>query len=157
MSSELPETDQFGEWLRKRRRLLDLTQQELADEVGCARVTLRRIESGSLRPSRELAQVFLERFGGPSEELEEWIRFARGLGPMPGRTPSQPLVRRASNLPLSPTSFIGREKEKNEIAFLSGQFPLVTILGAAGIGKTRLSLQVAHEQAAGLPDGVWLI
>src|SRR5512139_2627425 len=157
MSSDRTETDQFGDWLRKRRRLLDLTQQELADEVGCARVTLRRIESGSLRPSRELAQVFLERFGVPSEELEEWIRFARGLGPMPGGIPVPPPAKRASNLPLSPTSFIGREKEKNEIAFLSGQFPLVTILGAAGIGKTRLSLQIARAQSAMCPDGVWLI
>ena len=157
MSSDLTETDQFGEWLRKRRRILDLTQQELADEVGCARVTLRRIESGSLRPSRELAHVFLERFGIPAEELEEWIRFARGLGPMPGGIPSPPYARRTSNLPLSPTSFIGREKEKNEIIFLSGQFPLVTILGAAGIGKTRLSLQIARQQSAACPDGVWLV
>ncbi len=34
----------FGEWVRQRRHILDLTQQELADRVGCARITLRRIE-----------------------------------------------------------------------------------------------------------------
>jgi predicted ATPase/DNA-binding XRE family transcriptional regulator len=157
MSSDVPETDQFGEWLRKHRRLLDLTQQELADEVGCARVTLRRIEAGGLRPSRELAKAFLDRFGIPAGEQEEWVRFARGLAPLPGE--SFPLAgsRRTFNLPISPTSFIGREKEKNEIAFLSERYPLVTILGAAGIGKTRLSLQVAQARADSYPDGAWLV
>ena len=45
----------FGKWLRQRRRLLDLTQQAFADSVGCARSTLRRIEAGDLKPSKELA------------------------------------------------------------------------------------------------------
>jgi predicted ATPase/transcriptional regulator with XRE-family HTH domain len=157
MSLDLPETDQFGEWLRKQRRLQDLTQQELANEVGCARVTLRRIEAGTLRPSRELSKVFLDRFGIPAGQQEEWIRFARGLAPMPG-TASPPVSSvRTSNLPVSPTSFVGREKEKNEIAFLSERYPLVTILGAAGIGKTRLSLQVAQSRSESYPDGAWLV
>jgi predicted ATPase/DNA-binding XRE family transcriptional regulator/tetratricopeptide (TPR) repeat protein len=157
MSQELPETELFGGWLRKQRRLLDLTQQELADEVGCARVTLRRIEAGTLRPSRELAKVLLECFGIPGGQQEDWIRFARGLAPMPGVGAPLEASVRTSNLPVSPTSFIGRDKEKNEIAFLSERSPLVTILGAAGIGKTRLSLQVAQSQAASYPEGAWLI
>jgi predicted ATPase/tetratricopeptide (TPR) repeat protein/DNA-binding XRE family transcriptional regulator len=157
MSSDVPEADQFGDWLRKHRRLLDLTQQELADEVGCARVTLRRIESGTLRPSRELAKVFIERFGVPPAEQEQWILFARGLGPLPGGSSSALGAARRPSLPVSPTSFIGREKEKNEIAFLSERYPLVTILGTAGIGKTRLSLQLAQAQSENYPDGVWLV
>lgn len=36
----------FGEWLRRRRRELDLTQQELAQRVGCTVSTLRKIEAG---------------------------------------------------------------------------------------------------------------
>src|SRR5512147_736668 len=106
MSLDRPETDHFGEWLRKQRRLQDLTQQELADEVGCARVTLRRIEAGTLRPSRELSKVFLERFGIPSEGQEPWILFARGLGPLPDGSPTTVTPLRTSNLPVSPTSFI---------------------------------------------------
>jgi hypothetical protein len=35
----------FGMWLHQRRRILDLTQQELADQVGCARITWRRMYS----------------------------------------------------------------------------------------------------------------
>jgi len=34
----------FGVWVRKQRRALDLSRQSFADQVGCAEVTLRRIE-----------------------------------------------------------------------------------------------------------------
>src|SRR5829696_7907785 len=33
----------FGEWLRARRRVFDLTQSELAERVGCAEDTIGRI------------------------------------------------------------------------------------------------------------------
>jgi transcriptional regulator with XRE-family HTH domain len=71
MATEIP----FGSWLRQRRRMLDLTQQELADQAGCARITLRRIESGELKPSKELARILLEKVGIPAQEHESWIRF----------------------------------------------------------------------------------
>jgi DNA-binding XRE family transcriptional regulator len=60
----------FGEWVRKRRHILDLTQQELADQAGCARITLRRIEAGTLKPSRELAGILLEKLDTPEAERE---------------------------------------------------------------------------------------
>jgi DNA-binding XRE family transcriptional regulator len=44
----------FGIWLRRRRRALDLTQAELAQRVGCATITIRRIEADDLRPSLEI-------------------------------------------------------------------------------------------------------
>ena len=58
----------FGEWLRKRRRALDLTRQALADQVCCAEVTLRRIEAGTLKPFKESASILLEKFGIPKAE-----------------------------------------------------------------------------------------
>jgi class 3 adenylate cyclase len=73
----------FGEWLRKQRRALDLSRQDLADQAGCAEVTLRRIESGTLKPSKELAYSLLEKVGIPQAELEQWVRFARGLAGLP--------------------------------------------------------------------------
>jgi transcriptional regulator with XRE-family HTH domain len=36
----------FGAWLKLRRQALDLTQAELAQQVGCAEVTLRKLEAG---------------------------------------------------------------------------------------------------------------
>ena len=38
-----------------------------------------------------------------------------------------------------------------------GKTAIVTLLGMGGLGKTRLSLQVAAEQMALYPDGVWFL
>jgi transcriptional regulator with XRE-family HTH domain len=35
----------FGYWVRRRRKALDLTQEELARQVGCSPVTIRKIEA----------------------------------------------------------------------------------------------------------------
>ena len=35
----------FGYWVRRRRKALDLTSEELAQQVGCAEVTIRMIEA----------------------------------------------------------------------------------------------------------------
>src|SRR5687768_6918024 len=45
----------FGLWLRRRRKALDLTQAGLARRVGCAEVTIRKIEADERRPSRQIA------------------------------------------------------------------------------------------------------
>jgi predicted ATPase len=62
----------------------------------------------------------------------------------------------SNNLPVQLTSFIGREKEIAEVKRLLNEKRLVTITGPGGIGKTRLSLQVAADLLASFPDGVWL-
>lgn len=36
----------FGVWVRRRRRALDLTQQQLGTLVGCATITVRKVEAG---------------------------------------------------------------------------------------------------------------
>ena len=74
MKEHLP----FGEWLRKQRRALDLSRQDLANRAGCAEITLRRIEAGTLKPSKELAFLLLEKVGISQSEREEWIHYARG-------------------------------------------------------------------------------
>src|SRR5215510_12212722 len=127
----------FGRWLRQRRRMLDLTQQAFADLIGCARSTLRRIEAGNLKPSKELTLILLEKFGIPESERPEWVRFARGLSTVPQKsvqefTPFRP----STNLPTALTSFIGREKEQDEVIHLIAKNRLVTLAGAGGIGKS---------------------
>jgi predicted ATPase/class 3 adenylate cyclase len=65
------------------------------------------------------------------------------------------------NLPLQLTSFIGRERELAEVKRLLAGAPagppLVTLTGAGGTGKTRLSLQVAADLLEEYEDGVWLV
>src|SRR5512143_766989 len=102
----MPETG-FGTWLRSRRRLLDLTQQALADQVGCARITVRRLESGVLKPSRELAQLLLEKLAIPEIERPQWTLFARGLAGMPTKPDDALADKPLTNLTVFLTTFIG--------------------------------------------------
>jgi predicted ATPase/DNA-binding SARP family transcriptional activator len=62
-----------------------------------------------------------------------------------------------NNLPRQLTSFIGREQQQTEIVHLLGQNRFITLAGPGGIGKTRLSLQVATKALHQFPDGVWFI
>ena len=62
-----------------------------------------------------------------------------------------------NNLPLSVTSFVGRERE---LADLDGQLAgarLLTVTGVGGVGKTRLALEAARRATGRFPDGVWLV
>ena len=59
------------------------------------------------------------------------------------------------NLPAPITSFIGRRPEIAEIATLLGRNRIVTVAGAGGIGKTRLSLAAAEQLLPAYPQGVW--
>jgi transcriptional regulator with XRE-family HTH domain len=34
----------FGQWLRRRRKTLDLTQEALSEQIGCSAATIRKIE-----------------------------------------------------------------------------------------------------------------
>jgi non-specific serine/threonine protein kinase len=154
----MPESVSFGTWLRKRRRSLDLTQKALADQVGCAEITVRRMEADAYKPSNELALVLLEKLGIPEQDRQRWARFARGLAEHPEpQTSSSPTREQLTNLPIPLTSFIGREKEIALIRQRLAGHRLVTLIGAGGIGKTRLSQQVASQLLGEYADGVWLV
>jgi predicted ATPase/class 3 adenylate cyclase len=62
-----------------------------------------------------------------------------------------------NNLPQQTSSFVGRERDISEVRRALGQTRLVTIVGSGGIGKTRLSLQLAADVLDAYPDGVWLV
>ncbi len=61
------------------------------------------------------------------------------------------------NLPFQSTSFVGRGQELADIKRLLGSARLLTLLGMGGLGKTRLSLQVAAETMHQYIDGVWFV
>ena len=62
-----------------------------------------------------------------------------------------------TNLPEPITSFIGREKEVQEITKLLGKNRLVTLTGSGGVGKTRLAIQSSNKLLDKFKDGVWWI
>ena len=61
------------------------------------------------------------------------------------------------NLPVQPTSFVGRESEQMRLAAMLESSPLVTLVGPGGVGKTRLALEVAASVTELFPEGVWLV
>ncbi|MFI5283621.1 MAG: ATP-binding protein [Candidatus Dormibacterales bacterium] len=62
-----------------------------------------------------------------------------------------------NNLPTQLTSFIGRSAIVAEAKRLLEGSRLLTLTGEGGIGKTRLSLQVAAETFEQFPDGVYFV
>jgi predicted ATPase/DNA-binding winged helix-turn-helix (wHTH) protein len=62
-----------------------------------------------------------------------------------------------TNLPEPISELIGRDNELREILGLAAAHRLVTLTGPGGIGKTRLSIEVARHLLPNLVDGVWAI
>ena len=61
------------------------------------------------------------------------------------------------NLPSQLTSLVGRIGDADDVDELIRSHRLVTLLGAGGVGKTRLALQVAANLGAEYSDGVWFV
>jgi predicted ATPase/DNA-binding CsgD family transcriptional regulator len=61
------------------------------------------------------------------------------------------------NLPAEPNSFVGRERDLEELALLLSAVRALTLCGPGGIGKSRLALRLAGEMAPGFADGAWLV
>src|SRR5216684_1827062 len=63
---------------------------------------------------------------------------------------------RPTNLPEPFSELIGREAELGEVTALATAHRLVSLVGAGGIGKTRLGLEVARHLLPRYPDGVFV-
>ncbi|MEO8286037.1 MAG: tetratricopeptide repeat protein [Chloroflexota bacterium] len=144
----------FGQWVRQKRIGHDLTQESLAMRIGCAFETIRKIESGRRRPSRQLAILLARELGASEEELPALVELARAENDDAGHDAAALDSSTSHNgseeqlavaLPAVRTTFIGREQEVETVSKLltSKGKRLVTLIGPPGIGKTRLALQVA--------------
>ncbi len=153
---------QFGQWLRARRRALDLTRERLAECVGCSAATIEKLETGERKPSRQIAELLARCIRVPKESLAEFVLFARG-GPafvaLDDFVLRQPLTRDGVHLPASPTEFVGRsaELERVRTSMKDDGVRLLTILGPPGIGKTRLALEAASGMASLFENGVYFV
>jgi class 3 adenylate cyclase/transcriptional regulator with XRE-family HTH domain/tetratricopeptide (TPR) repeat protein len=67
----------FGYWLRRRRKALDLTQDELARLVGCSLGTIKSIESDERRPSKQLAARLADCLRLSAQERDVFVQAAR--------------------------------------------------------------------------------
>jgi predicted ATPase/DNA-binding XRE family transcriptional regulator len=130
--------------------VLGLTQDSLARQVGCATITIQKLEAGALRPSVQIAGRLAERLGLAPEERLGFLAAAHTANtPQPG--PGSHRLK----LPVPPTPLLGRGPFSAAVA-ATLQRPdvrLVTLIGSPGVGKTRVALQVALELEPTLRDG----
>ncbi|HEX9374581.1 MAG TPA: helix-turn-helix domain-containing protein, partial [Roseiflexaceae bacterium] len=96
----------FSRWLKQRRRALDLTQEELAQAVGYAVETIRKLEAGKRRPSKPLAERLAQLLRVPPAEQPAFLALAR---PRPSEVslPPPALFHPAdltTGIPLAPTA-----------------------------------------------------
>jgi predicted ATPase/class 3 adenylate cyclase len=148
---ERRDNDFFGRAVNRAARITSIAHggQVLLSEAVAVLIRERLPADVSLR---DLGLVRLRDLAGPERvyqvvhpKLRVYFPALRALEATP------------NNLPQQVTSFIGRERELAEIAKSLGNTRLLTLLGVGGIGKTRLSLQVAAEMLDAFPDGVWFV
>ncbi|HEY0607638.1 MAG TPA: tetratricopeptide repeat protein [Herpetosiphonaceae bacterium] len=159
-SSEQP----FHLWLKQRRIELDLSRVELADLIGCSLATIRQIEQGRRRPSRQMAERMARYLQIPLDERPAFVRLARTQEPTITQTPAsspphedRPVWRGQLHSPIHP--LIGRERELADVRALITQpeIRLLTLVGPGGVGKTRLGLQLAHEIQPDFADRAYFV
>ncbi len=150
----------FGNWLKQRRKALDLTQQDLAHQVGCSIVTIQKIEADERRPSKQLVDLLADVLAIAPEERATFFAFARRAAVAPAPIPiRQPVSTPPHNLPLHITSFVDRETERAHIArrLENPGCRLLTLVGAGGIGKTRLAVEAARAKLNDFEQGVYFV
>jgi predicted ATPase/transcriptional regulator with XRE-family HTH domain len=153
-------SNSFGEWVKKRRKILDLTQAELGKRAGCSAAAIRKVEAAERKPSRQLAETLAGALEIVESDREVFLRMARGV--LTEKPPNAPTILKRSipnNLPALLTSTIDRTHNLTAVTSLIREIPihLVTLLGPPGIGKTRLSIHAGTELLADFPDGVWFV
>ncbi len=152
------DNDYRGSALSRVTRLLDLLHggQIAVSETTAA---LLRRDSG-LPPGVSLRDLGEHRLRDLTCEERVFQVCAEGL-PL-DFAPLRSLSVRPNNLPVQLTAFLGRDRELADVARLlrtggSGAVRLITLTGAGGAGKTRLSLQAAASVLPNFWGGAFFV
>ncbi|MEA2684867.1 MAG: hypothetical protein QOE93_62 [Actinomycetota bacterium] len=134
--------DGLGQWVRRWRHVNRWTQERLAEALGYDVSYVAKIERGSRPPTPQFVARLAEVAAAPMEEL-------LGLS----RQPSERL-----RLPLPGLALRGRDDDVVEVSeLLRTGSGCVTLVGAPGIGKTSLALEVAWQVAADFRHGACFV
>jgi predicted ATPase/transcriptional regulator with XRE-family HTH domain len=147
----------FGELLREFRLAANLSQETLAERAGVSVSGISALERGTRRaPHRDTVALLTSALELPAQDRSRLQAAAAHTS-----VPRQRGIRAAGDggladhhLPLPLTSFHGRARELCEIAEAIAEHRLVTLIGAGGIGKTRLGLEAARGISERFSDGV---
>ena len=148
---ERRDNDYFGNPVNRAARIMSAAHggQVLLSQ---AVVDLVRDRLGDDAGLRDLGSVRLRDLATPEHLYQLTHPALRAEFP-----PLRSLAATPNNLPQQVTSFVGRQRELAEVRALLNATRLLTLHGAGGIGKTRLSLQLAGDVLDEYPDGVWLV
>lgn len=163
--SPVAEDVAFGQWLKRRRQELDLTQDRLAELTGYAGPTIQKIERGERKPSRDLAKRLADVLAIPYDEREAFLRSARGpITPEP-TTPTAEAKAKPVSLPLLLThiqppplrrQLVARQRLSERIEYGYGG-TITLVVAPAGWGKTTLlSMWIAGLPTADRRRVAWL-
>jgi len=127
-----------------------LTQEALADRAGISLRGVSDLERGLRRlPYPDTVERLIAALGLDSAE-QAALQAARRTDGGVSRPPN-------SGLPAPLTSFVGRETELDAVARSLAKGRLVTLIGAGGIGKTRLAIEAAQQHGATFAQRVHLV
>ena len=172
-------TNTFGDALKYLRKRAHLTQDELGRAVGYSREQIARLENGSRVPDLAVvAALFVPALDiqHQPELIQRLLELAGQIRSAPGesqhitvahttQTKTQRIVEVVSQsaplpytLPSPLFPLIGRVSEVESLcALLLGQARLITLIGTAGIGKTRLALETAHALTGNFSHGACFV
>ena len=160
---------EFGTLLRRVRTAAGLSQEELAERARMSAAAVSALERGSRKaPYRDTVALLLEALGAEEAERNALTEAAERARRRAAKAESNLEISRPepapagdphlrSNLQAQVTSFFGRDRELAELEALLQKHRLVTLVGAGGVGKTRLSLHLGERVLGSYPDGVWFV
>jgi transcriptional regulator with XRE-family HTH domain len=138
----------FMYWVRRRRKALDLTQAGLAQAVGCALVTLKKIEWDERRPSPPMAERLADCLDIPATEKDRFLRLARGEFVTVTLSPSAGSV--SSPLPLLPAALSSRSSPYDW-----GEAPQIGAFYGRQAELAELARWLVAASAAWWPSWAW--
>jgi predicted ATPase/DNA-binding XRE family transcriptional regulator len=133
----------FGILLKRYRMAAGLTQETLAARAGLSARTIADLERGINRlPRHDTFELLMTTLDLTVQQRALFVATVRPEMRATGNGSRPP-----SRIPLPPTPLIGREQEMaHAVHFLQqDRARLLTLTGPAGVGKTRLALQIAQE------------
>ena len=151
----------FGELLRFLRERAELSQKQLALEVGYHYSYMSRIEKNQRIPDRTtlmarfVPALYLEGEPEWTARLLELAGVSESKTASPSASPAHPPTAlpifdlSSSNLPMILTPLLGRDDEVVALTNLltRSDVRLVTLIGPPGVGKTRLAAHMAAQMA----------
>ncbi len=146
----------FGTRLRRLREAAGLTQEELASRAGLSSDAVSRLERGQRKhPYPHTVRALAATLNLSEDERDALIASAPKRAGMIFTPPAE-REDLAPTLPMLPAPIIGRERDTAAVRSLlqRGDARLITLTGPAGVGKTRLALEVTRDAREDFPDGV---